>query len=189
MKKSIFLFLLVITTNILWAQMPTDTVINLKEVVATGTKNPTDLRLLPLTVSVVGTEQLEERHEPSILPTLTNEVPGLFITNRGLMGYGVSEGSSGAIKVRGIGGMANLLVLIDGLPQYAGLYGHPIADNYLTMMTDRVEVIRGPASLYYGSNAMGGAVNVITKQGKGDFHGEAGASWGRFLRVTGSRCL
>ena len=125
MKRSLILFVCTIIAANLMAQTPSDTVINLQEVIATGTKNPTDLRLLPLTVSVVGTEQLEERHEPSVLPTLTNEVPGLFITNRGMLGYGVSDGSSGAIKVRGIGGMANLLVLIDGLPQYAGLYGHP----------------------------------------------------------------
>ena len=168
MKKVFTLITLIISTTVLYAQAPNDTVINLKEVVATGTKSPTDLRLLPLTVSVVGSEQLEQRHEPSILPTLTNDVPGLFITNRGMMGYGVSEGSSGSIKVRGIGGMANLLVLIDGLPQYAGLYGHPIADNYLTMMTERVEVVRGPASLYYGSNAMGGVVTIITRQPERD---------------------
>ncbi|MBQ9295966.1 MAG: TonB-dependent receptor [Paludibacteraceae bacterium] len=55
-----------------------------------------------------------------------------------------------------------MLVLIDGLPQYAGLYGHPIADNYQTQMAERVEVIRGPASLYYGSNAMGGVINIVT---------------------------
>ena len=145
-------------------------VYELKEVVATGTKNPTDSRLLPLTVSVVKQEQLEERHEQNILPTLMQTVPGLFVTQRGVMGYGVSTGGSGAISVRGIGSSPNtgMLVLIDGLPQYAGLYGHPIADNYQTMMTERVEVIRGPASLFYGSNAMGGVVNIVTRQPKQD---------------------
>lgn len=136
----------------------------LQEVVVTGTKNPTDPRLLPMTVSVVQEEQLTERGETNILPTLTSDVPGLFITQRGIMGYGVSTGGSGGIKVRGIGGSPNtdMLVLIDGLPQYAGLYGHPIADNYQTMMAERVEVIRGPASLFYGSNAMGGVLNIVT---------------------------
>ena len=138
--------------------------VELQEVVATGTRSETDPRLLPMAVSVVGQTQLEERHETNILPTLTAEVPGLFVTQRGMMGYGVSTGGSGGIKVRGIGGAPNtgMLVLIDGLPQYAGLYGHPIADNYQTMLAERVEVIRGPASLFYGSNAMGGVVNTLT---------------------------
>ncbi len=142
----------------------------LPEVVATGTRSETDLRLLPMTVSVVTHEQLEARHETNILPTLTAEVPGLFVTQRGVLGYGVSTGGSGGIKVRGIGGSPNtgMLVLIDGLPQYAGLYGHPIADNYQTMMAERVEVIRGPASLFYGSNALGGVVNIVTRQPKSD---------------------
>ena len=140
--------------------------VDLPEVVTTGTRNATDPRLLPMTVSVVGQSKLEERHENNILPTLTAEIPGLFVTQRGVMGYGVSTGGSGGIKVRGVGGAPNtdMLVLIDGLPQYAGLYGHPIADNYQTMMVERVEVIRGPASLFYGSNAMGGVLNIVTRQ-------------------------
>ncbi len=136
----------------------------LDEVVATGTRTVADQRLLPVTVSVVNEQTLTEKAAPNILPTLTEQVPGLFITQRGVIGYGVSTGGSGGIKVRGIGGQPNtdVLVLIDGLPQYAGLYGHPIADNYQTQMAERVEVIRGPASLYYGSNAMGGVINIVT---------------------------
>ena len=136
----------------------------LDEVVATGTRTVADQRLLPVTVSVVNEQTLTEKAAPNILPTLTELVPGLFITQRGVIGYGVSTGGSGGIKVRGIGGQPNtdVLVLIDGLPQYAGLYGHPIADNYQTQMAERVEVIRGPASLYYGSNAMGGVINIVT---------------------------
>ncbi len=140
------------------------------EVVVTGTRTKADLRLLPLTVSVVNENRLTERGEPNILPTLTQDVPGMFVTQRGVLGYSVSTGGSGGIKVRGIGGSPNtdVLVLIDGLPQYAGLYGHPVADNYQTMLAERVEVVRGPASMYYGSNAMGGVVNIVTHQPEKD---------------------
>lgn len=154
------------------ALTPADTLrtIALQEVVATGTRNEVDPRILPMTVSVVSETQLTERQETNILPTLTEQVPGLFVTQRGIMGYGVSTGGSGGIKVRGIGGAPNtdILVLIDGLPQYAGIYGHPIADNYQTMLAEHVEVVRGPASMYYGSNAMGGVVNIVTKQPRTD---------------------
>jgi len=57
-----------------------------------------------------------------------------------------------------------LMVLIDGQPQYNGIYGHPIADAYQTMLAERVEVWRGPASVLYGSNAMGGVLNIVTRQ-------------------------
>lgn len=140
------------------------TTYRLHDVVVTGTRYKSDPRHLPMTVSVVNRARLTANYSENVLPTLNQEVPGLFVNSRGILGYGVSTGAAGAIKVRGIGSGASLLVLIDGLPQYAGLYGHPIADSYLTLMADRVEVLRGPASMIYGSNAMGGVVNIVTRQ-------------------------
>ena len=135
------------------------------EVVVTGTRIGTDVRHLPMTLSVVGRQQLEESYQPSILPTLNEQVPGLFTTSRGIMGYGVSTGAAGGISLRRIGGSTTtgMLVLIDGHPQYMGLMGHPIADAYQTMLAERVEVLRGPASMLYGSNAMGGVINIVTR--------------------------
>ena len=100
------------------------------EVVVTGTRNETDVRHLPMTISVVDRQQIEKRYEPSLLPLLTEQVPGLFTTSRGIMGYGVSTGAAGGMSLRGIGGSptAGLLVLIDGHPQYMALMGHPIED-------------------------------------------------------------
>ena len=129
--------------------------VRLSDVVVTGTRYRSDIRHLPLDVSVIGRSQLTASYQPSVLPTLSQQVPGLFVTTRGILGYGLSTGAAGTIKMRGIGGSADLLVLIDGLPQYAGLYGHPLADTYQTTMADRVEVVGGPAAAIYGSNAMG----------------------------------
>lgn len=139
--------------------------LTINEVVVTGTRNATDVRHLSQTVSVVNRSTIEHSMQPSLLPVLTEQVPGLFTTARGIMGYGVSGGSSGAISIRGLsGGTARLMVLIDGHPQYAGIFGHPIADAYQTMIADKVEVLRGPASVLYGSNAMGGVVNIVTRR-------------------------
>jgi len=136
----------------------------LKEVVVTGTRNAVDVRHLPITVSVVGRETLTEQHQASVLPTVMQQVPSLFVTSRSMMGYGVSTGAAGGINLRGIsGGAGQLLVLIDGHPQYQGIYGHPISDSYQTLMAERVEVLRGPASVLYGSNAMGGVLNIVTR--------------------------
>ena len=138
---------------------------NISNVVVTGTRQATDLRYLPMNVSVVTRQQLTRNHQTSILPTLTQEVPGLFVTSRAMMGYGLSNGAAGGINMRGISaGGGQMLVLIDGHPQYANIYGHPIADSYQTMLADHVEVLHGPASVLYGSNAMGGVINIVTRK-------------------------
>lgn len=137
---------------------------DLPDVVVTGTRNAVDVRHLPMTVTVIGREKLTEQYQPSILPTVMQQVPGLMVTSRSMMGYGVSTGAAGGINLRGItGGAGQLLVLIDGHPQYNGVYGHPISDSYQTLMAERVEILRGPASVLYGSNAMGGVMNIVTR--------------------------
>lgn len=135
------------------------------EVVVTGSRNETDVRHLSQTVSVINRIDIEHAMQPSLLPVLTEQIPGLFVTSRGIMGYGVSTGAAGGISLRGLsGGTGRLMVMIDGHPQYAGIFGHPIADAYQSFLADRVEVLRGPASVLYGSNAMGGVINIVTRK-------------------------
>ena len=162
-RKKVFPILLLWLPMVLHAQTDTTTV-RLDNVVVTGTRSQTDIRHLPMTVTVLGREKLTEQYQPSVLPTAMQQVPGLFLTNRSVMGYGVSTGAAGGINMRGVtGGAGQLLVLIDGHPQYNGVYGHPISDTYQTLMAERVEVLRGPASVLYGSNAMGGVINIVTR--------------------------
>ena len=167
MKKNKILVLSMISTFLsvtpVAAEDVTDS-LSLEGVVVTGTRNATDIRHLPMTVTVIEREKLTEQHQTSVLPTVMQQVPGLFVTSRSMMGYAVSTGAAGGINLRGItGGAGQLLVLIDGHPQYNGIYGHPIADSYQTLMAERVEVLRGPASVLYGSNAMGGVLNIVTR--------------------------
>ena len=139
--------------------------LKMEEVVVTGTKQETELKNLPISVSIIHRNQLEQAHTPSLLPTLTEQVPGLFVTSRGIMGYGISGGAAGGISIRGLsGGAGRMMVLIDGHPQYMGIMGHPISDAHQSLMTERVEVVRGPASVLYGSNAMGGVINIVTRK-------------------------
>lgn len=165
MKLSIFFSMALLVMGFGTAQAQNDTAtIALENVVVTGTRAATDVRHLPMTVNVINRQKLTESFRPNMLPTLTEQVPGLFTTSRGMMGYGVSGGAAGGINFRGIsGGAGQLMVLIDGHPQYQGVYGHPISDSYQTMMAERVEVLRGPASVLYGSNAMGGVINIVTR--------------------------
>lgn len=145
--------------------IPSDRIYEIGEVVVTGARNETDIRHLSQSVSVVDRKQIENSLQPSLLPLLTEQIPGLFVTSRGVMGYGVSDGAAGNISLRGLSGSAGqLMVMIDGHPQYAGIFGHPISDAYQSFMAERVEVLRGPASVLYGSNAMGGVVNIVTRK-------------------------
>lgn len=166
---SIALMVLVVQTGMAQEQkrdtLDTGKVYEIGEVVVTGTRNETDVRHLSQTVSVVNRSKISQALQPSLLPVLTEQIPGLFVTSRGVMGYGVSGGAAGSISLRGLsGGTARLMVMIDGHPQYAGIFGHPIADAYQSFLAERVEVLRGPASVLYGSNAMGGVVNIVTRK-------------------------
>lgn len=157
--------------------------ININEVVVTGTTSKVNKNNIPMAISVVSRLQIAEGNESSLLPVLSGRVPGLFVTERGVTGFGVANGAAGQISIRGIGGnpTTGVLILIDGHPQYMGLMGHPLADSYVASDAEKVEVIRGPGSLLYGSNAMGGVINIITrKHSKEGFNGNARLMYGSF---------
>ena len=141
-----------------------DTVIQLNQVVVSATKIQVNRNSIPLTISVIDREQIEASSESALLPVLSHRIPGLFVTQKGITGFGVSSGSAGTVNIRGVGQGNKVLMLFDGQPQWAGLFGHALPDTYVASDVDRVEVIRGPGSLLYGSNAMGGVVNIITRQ-------------------------
>ena len=95
-------------------------------VVVTGARYASDIRHLPMSVALVDRDEIVRRQEASVLPLLTEQVPGLFVTGRGVMGYGVSDGAAGGISLRGIGGgsAALMLVLIDGHLRKSRLCGY-----------------------------------------------------------------
>lgn len=157
--------------------------VQLNEVLVTGSKLEVSRKIVPLSVSQITRNEIEQSGEINILPSLNTYVPGVFVTQRNVLGFGVAAGGSGAITMRGIGGAPNteVLVLIDGHPQYQGIFGHPLPDAYVASDVEKVEIIRGPGSLLYGSNAMGGVINIITrKNDKEGISGNVGASYGSY---------
>lgn len=159
------ILLLIFISNAISQEVALPDTLELEEVVVTGTKIAVSRNYVPLTISVLREEEIEESTESALLPVLSARIPGLFVTERGVTGFGVAGGSAGQISIRGMGGSPNtqILVLLNGNPQYMGLMGHPLPDAYIASDVKRVEIIRGPASNLYGSNAMGGVINVITK--------------------------
>lgn len=145
-----------------------DTTNVLGEVVVLETSAKAPVALLPLDVKIVGADIIDNSTETNLLPVLQNRIPGMFVTERGLAGYGVSGGAAGTVNIRGVGGGYKVLFLIDGQPQWAGVFGHSLPDTYVTNDVQKVEVVSGPSSLLYGSGAMGGSVNLITRRAMHD---------------------
>lgn len=172
MKYINIFFFCILSNTIIHAQnqLKTDTTNSarshdLREIVVTGSRTPVERNIIPVPVSVVNRATIERSEETNLLPVLMKHVPSLFVTSRSIAGYGVSGGSAGGINLRGFsGGAGQVLILIDGHPQYATIFGHPVADAYISSEAQQVEVSRGAASILYGSNAMGGAINIITRK-------------------------
>jgi outer membrane cobalamin receptor len=167
--KALKIFLLFITlTSIALSGQKKDSLktYTLKPNITTGTRTEVSQANLPASVSVISSVEIEQSGENSIIKLVGDKIPGMFLTEKGILGYGAAQGAAGGITIRGMGGSPTngVLVLIDGRPQFMGIFGHPFPDNYLSMNTERVEVIRGPASVLYGTNAMGGVINIITKK-------------------------
>lgn len=103
-----------------------DTAKVLNEVVVTGTTNSVSQKLLPYTVSVINNRQLEAAGQTQVLSAISGMVPSLFVSQRSIFGFGVSNGGAGHIKLRGVGGdrASAVLMMVDGQPQFAGIYSH-----------------------------------------------------------------
>ncbi len=148
------------------AQQPDSATVSLSEVVVTGSNQAVSRNLLPYTVTTVDHAALNATGTSEVLTAISGMVPSLFVTQRNILGFGVSNGGAGHIKMRGVGGdrASAVLMMVDGQPQFAGIYSHHVADFYTKEYVDKVEVLRGPGSVLYGSNAMAGVINVITRQ-------------------------
>lgn len=174
MKKGFLLISGLLVTTVAYSSVPVepveplgiDSLINLQGVVVSANKIQVNRNSVPLSISVIDREEIEASSESALLPVLSQRVPGLFVTQKGITGFGVNDGSAGTVNIRGVGQGNKVLMLFDGQPQWAGIFGHALPDTYVASDVERVEVIRGPGSLMYGSNAMGGVVNIITRHHK-----------------------
>lgn len=137
----------------------------LEEVVVTGSNSIVERNMLPYTVTTINRQAIEASASPQVLSVISGMVPSLFVTQKNILGFGVgSNGGSGHIKLRGVGGdrAGAVLMMVDGQPQFAGIYSHSVSDFYSKSYVDRVEVLRGP-----GSNV---AIGIASSDGKARIH-------------------
>ncbi len=144
---------------------------NIETIEVTGTRTPRSVVDVASSVTVVTEEEILSRQAFS-LPELLNTLPGITIARAGSVG--------GQAQLRLRGGEANqTLILLDGIQINDPAAGDEVQFELVsTTEIERIEVIRGPLSSVWGSDAVSGVINIITKKGEGDLtvraNGEAG---------------
>ena len=135
----------------------------LNPIVVTATKVKGVERDLTASISLINSFELQQVPSSSVLETIKTYVPSFYLTEWGIMGFGAGGESAGKISLRGMGGGANthVLILRNGRPDFMGLMGCTITDEFCANGVEKVEVIRGPGSFLYGTNATGGVINLI----------------------------
>lgn len=136
----------------------------LAPVVVTGTRTERSLADTPIRTEVVGAAEIERTHARTLKQAL-EDVPGLQLREvHGKSGYEASLQGLSSDQV---------LVLVDGLPITASTGSTVDLSQYLLTEVDHIEVVKGATSAQYGSSAMGGVINVITRRIEPGFAGTA----------------
>jgi outer membrane cobalamin receptor len=122
------------------------------------------LKDLTYTHQIVTRELVSAYSTHSALQMVDLAFPSAYTLDKKVLGYGVGSDGGGCVNIRGQGGRPNtgLLVLINGHPDFMGLFGHPLPDVYGMDNIGQVEILAGPTSTVFGSNAMGGVINLKT---------------------------
>ena len=133
----------------------TQTPILTEQVVVTANKREQSLQDVPVSVAVMDAAELRMRNSQTIEDAI-RYVPGVNITGRqvnirGSSGYAIAVGS-------------RVMMMLDGIPFITGDTGELIFESVPVGQIDRIEVVKGASSALYGTSALGGVVNVITKQ-------------------------
>ncbi|MGB0893740.1 MAG: TonB-dependent receptor domain-containing protein [Parashewanella sp.] len=130
------------------------------------------LNLAPASISVIDAEEIENKAYADITQVL-QDIPGLFSESGAN-----SKGGGSEVSIRGFDSKYSL-ILVNGRPQgssqaYYNGFGRGNEFGWLPPLSsiDRIEVVRGPMSSLYGSDALGGVINVITKRSQDKWTGE-----------------
>jgi outer membrane cobalamin receptor len=144
-----------------------------EEVSVTATITPKALKDISTSVCVLGRKDIELLPFSSGLSVL-HATPGIFVNRSG--DFGRAD-----VDIRGLGqNCRRVAVLVDGKPEKMGLYGCAVSHAFPLDNVERIEVVKGPASVLYGGEAMGGAINIITRLPQKRWETDLTASYGSF---------
>lgn len=171
--KKIIIAIISLLPLVAAAQSHGDT-IRLRQVVITTTQHSTTRAEAPTTVGIVDGSQMEAASAVNLGQAL-NFSTGLRVENT-CQNCGANE-----VRINGLG-QAYSQILIDSRPVNSALAGVYLLDQLPTALIDRIEVLRGGGSALYGSNAIAGVVNVITREPRSN-----GASVGNTTSLIGRK--
>lgn len=151
-----------------FAKDTTEAEAEMDKTVVTATRTEVSLKDAPGAVSVITAEEIKDLPANDILDIVRNTA-GVSLTGRGVGGRAV-------ISIRGLESRSTL-ILIDGkrIPTSDPVFGHSDYEQSWVPIEaiDRIEVVRGPLSALYGSEAMGGVINIITRKSGDTWQGSA----------------
>lgn len=131
----------------------------LDEIVVTATRLPTSISRIASDVTVINRDKIEAAGQ-STLVELLRSMPGVEINQIG------GAGSSSSIFLRGANAQ-HTLVLVDGVRMNSPTLGSARLEHLPVELIERIEVVRGPMSHLYGSDAIGGVIQIFTRKGSG----------------------
>jgi vitamin B12 transporter len=150
----------------------------IEQVIVTATRSPAPLDQVTSSVTVLDSGELQRRQTVALSEVLRS-VPGLAVSRSGVMG------SSTQIRVRGAEGN-HVMVMIDGVEANDMAQGDEFNFAHLLAYdVERIEVVRGPQSALWGSDALAGAINIITARGEGPFSAHGFVEGGSFGTLSG----
>ncbi len=150
-------------------------IIETPEVVVSATKTPIPVAQVTSAVEVITAEDMKKQNLRSVIEAL-RLAQGVAAFSSGGPGTDVS------VRIRG-GSSAQTLVLIDGAIVNSATLGQYNFANLTTDNIERIEILRGAQSMLYGSDAMGGVINITTKKGQGPPTVGAFLEYGSFATV------
>lgn len=156
---------LLASTSLAYGQDTTsDGVTLLERLVVTAAGGTVDMRTAPASISVISSEQLEQSSGKT-LEQLLATIPGVNVSHSGNLQF---------VQIRGLPNKYSLF-LVDGKRVNSDpnvFRGNDFDAGWIPLASiERIEVVRGPMSSLYGSDAIGGVVNIITKKSDGTLHG------------------
>jgi outer membrane cobalamin receptor len=158
--------------------------VELEKMVVTATKGERPVDLVPASVTVITREDIESMPVQGGVDDLLQDIAGVYVRNTS--GFN-ADGASNSVYMRGMGGMAKqcrVLVLKDGVP-LNDVHGGYVEFNEIAVEdVERIEVVRGAASSLYGSQAMGGVINIITRKPEKNIKTEISGGYGTFNTWT-----
>ena len=151
-------------------------VIELEKLTVTANKMEENVKDVPQSITVINEYELEEKNFKSV-NDLLGEVPNIM--------FAANPGHGSSMSFRGL----NTSVFANTNPMVIYIDGIPINSRYAYDTSfanvERIEVLRGPQGTIYGKDAIGGVINIVTKDPDNEWHGKIGAEYGSYNLLRG----